>query len=389
MLETTRSYAREQLAASCEEESVLAAHEQWVVDLVRAAHEGLRGPDEPAWVERLDLSWADVRAVLLRSLERDDLTVAVELVVHLAFEAFWRRPEAFGWARRTAEQLGDRPHPDRHDLLGAAGIAAWASGDPVQALALGREALAIEPDPAHSFDLLAWLAAGPHGSGWCGELEDAITLAERALQAVQDDVPARAFWSATLQILRVLAARGGDDPALPAAAIADADATGNPTLRSYARFACATGLASPQDGTLALPHLEVALDLARSVRNTWLLDEIAGALGTIGPAEEASARLGPALELTAQRLRLGYVMHAWSGLATVAIVLLQLGRVEDAFVAVAAARGSPAGPAFERVTWQPLRAFMCAYLEADRVDELERRAASMDLPALLELARSG
>jgi predicted ATPase/class 3 adenylate cyclase len=389
MLETTRGYAWERLVARGAGADLLARRERWVIGMVRAAHEGLRGPAERWWVDRLDGFWPDVRAVFLQALGRDDPDVAVDLVIHLVFESFFRRPEGFGWALRAVEQFGDRPHPLRHELLGAAGVCAWASGDPQRARALGEEAFVLEPDPVKSLDQLAAFSAGPQGSAWCGDIDGAIAIAERTLAAVEHDRYARAFWAATLQVGYAMAGTPAAGHERARRAIADADAIGNPTLRSYTRWAYAAALTGPTDSSLAGPYLDEAVELGRQVDSTWLLDEITGVLIMIGPPEAAEERLGQAVSHAARRLRLGYTMHAWSEVTTVALVLLQLGRLDDAFVLLAAAQRSPVGPALDRVLIQPMLGFLRTALTPERTAELEGRATALELPALLDLARDG
>jgi hypothetical protein len=80
-------------------------------------------------------------------------------------------------------------------------------------------------------------------------------------------------------------------------------------------------------------------------------------------------------------------MHAWSEVITVAIVLLQLGRLDDAFVLLAAAQRSPVGPAMDRVLIQPMLGFLRTVIAPEHATELEGRATAMEPPALLDLAR--
>jgi hypothetical protein len=84
---------------------------------------------------------------LAQAGERDGADVAIELVTHLAFEAFWRRPEAFTWIEAANARWGDRPGPRRPELLGAGGLAAWTQGDIEAGLRLGSAALAADAEP--------------------------------------------------------------------------------------------------------------------------------------------------------------------------------------------------------------------------------------------------
>ena len=61
LLATIRAFAQEQLASSGEEASAEDALAAWCLDLAEAAEPGLRGPDQEAWVRRLEADLDNIR----------------------------------------------------------------------------------------------------------------------------------------------------------------------------------------------------------------------------------------------------------------------------------------------------------------------------------------
>ena len=106
LLETTRQFAARRLAASGRQGAVRARHTDYVVRHVRQIHDGLHGPHEADWVLALDYLWPDIRVVIGRALADDDADTLIDLVVHLALEAFYRRPEALAWIRQLSTVIG-------------------------------------------------------------------------------------------------------------------------------------------------------------------------------------------------------------------------------------------------------------------------------------------
>jgi predicted ATPase/class 3 adenylate cyclase len=70
LLETVRQYAAERLAqrAGAELGEARSAHREYYLDLVETADTQLRGPDEAAWLDRLEAEFDNIRAALAFSL---------------------------------------------------------------------------------------------------------------------------------------------------------------------------------------------------------------------------------------------------------------------------------------------------------------------------------
>jgi predicted ATPase len=102
MLETIREFASEQLAASGEIIPAERAFEAFLIRKVEAAEAGLRGAEQPLWLDRLEAEHDNVRAALGRTLERGDGVAAVRLALRLW--QFWRRRGYPGEGRSWLER---------------------------------------------------------------------------------------------------------------------------------------------------------------------------------------------------------------------------------------------------------------------------------------------
>jgi predicted ATPase/DNA-binding CsgD family transcriptional regulator len=86
LLETVRAYALERLAAAGESESVRGRHAAHYRDFVECAELRVRGPDQVAWLDRLDAEHDNIRAALAYGADRPaELETALRIV-----GALWR-----------------------------------------------------------------------------------------------------------------------------------------------------------------------------------------------------------------------------------------------------------------------------------------------------------
>lgn len=144
MLETIREYGRNQLAANGESDSVARQHAVYFLKLGERAAPQLTGPDQAAWINRLEAAYDDLRAAFFWLLQHGEPDHSLRLAV-----ALWR----FGYtcgrlseARdRLDEALARSPTPAlaRAEALNGAGLLASVQGDPDIAKARHHEALDI------------------------------------------------------------------------------------------------------------------------------------------------------------------------------------------------------------------------------------------------------
>jgi len=88
MLETIRDYAREKLLARGEWLPVATRHCDLYFALAKQARDGMRGPEQSEWIQRLETDLDNVRAAIALSLaEHVDPFIAIKIAV--ALQAFW------------------------------------------------------------------------------------------------------------------------------------------------------------------------------------------------------------------------------------------------------------------------------------------------------------
>jgi predicted ATPase len=211
MLETIREFASERLAASSEAEQVERAFEEFLMARAEAAAQGLQGPRQLLWLERLEAEHGNLRASLARALERGDGDVVLGLAPRLW--QFWSARgypgEGHAWLKRA---LTLTAAPERRAAAEfALGKLAIDLGDYEAAeenfracLALRRELgdLAAE---AEALNELAVVAVNTR------RLPEARELGEEALKLAQS-IDDRRGIGAALRNLGMVAREQGDYP---------------------------------------------------------------------------------------------------------------------------------------------------------------------------------
>ena len=143
MLETIREFALEELLRSSEEASAQDAHATWFLDLAERAEPNLRGPDQAAWITRLEAEMPNMRAVLDWSLAGGSLETGLRLVGALYWFLFLRNHvrEGRGWFERV-KAAGNYPAEIAAKAATGAALFAWRAADYDTSEAYAREALA-------------------------------------------------------------------------------------------------------------------------------------------------------------------------------------------------------------------------------------------------------
>ena len=151
MLETVRAYGRELLGESGAADTVLRRHAGWILGLVERGEPALTGPDQLAWLDRLDAELDNIRAALGWALQPGvaggvrDAEMALRLAGALRW--FWyatnRWTEGRTWLERgLAAGGGVAPHIRVRALL-AAGAMGFFQGDYRAATVLLEECLSV------------------------------------------------------------------------------------------------------------------------------------------------------------------------------------------------------------------------------------------------------
>ncbi|MDQ6917459.1 MAG: tetratricopeptide repeat protein [Pseudomonadota bacterium] len=146
MLETVRQYARDRLRASGEEARLQARHLAYFLQLAEDAEPRLRGPEQQAWLERLETERENVRAALVWSAAVGGDT-AGGLRLAGAIWRFWLMRDYYGEGRDLLSGVlaaadGRQASTARAKALNGAGALAWRQTDHPSARALHEESLA-------------------------------------------------------------------------------------------------------------------------------------------------------------------------------------------------------------------------------------------------------
>ena len=109
LLETLRQYAFGKLIESGAEQTAYVAHAHYFLSLSEAGDEGVRGPDQADWIERLKAENDNVRTAIGWTIETGDGDIALRLVSAMSWywfiDGYWQGPlQLF---RRVYDQATD------------------------------------------------------------------------------------------------------------------------------------------------------------------------------------------------------------------------------------------------------------------------------------------
>ncbi len=258
-LETVREYAVDIARETGVLDDLRRRQAGWVLGLAEEADEGLGGPHQADWLERLEVELPNLRAAIGWALDTGEEELALRITSALG--RFWRAHGHAGEARTWLEQ----------------GLAATDVPDEIRADALWTA---------------AWLAIGQgdHDSA-APNLEEARVLYDRCGNT-------RQAVFALCELAHVAHRRGDADRAVALAteALATAQPLGDPRTTSGAANALASILSELGDFARARPLLEEALALRRSLDNPMLVANSAYNLGVAALHEGELERAAEALE---------------------------------------------------------------------------------------------
>jgi non-specific serine/threonine protein kinase len=144
LLEPTRQYAADKLAASGEANEVRARHAAFYLTLAETAETAAFGPEQKRWLDRLDGERANLRVALAGLIERGDAERAQALAGSLW--RFWHARGTYSEGRRWLERAIALGGPDtevRGKALNGAGQLARFAGDYRSAEALFQAAVDV------------------------------------------------------------------------------------------------------------------------------------------------------------------------------------------------------------------------------------------------------
>jgi non-specific serine/threonine protein kinase len=215
LLETIRQYAGEKLLAAGEAEAVRDRHRDWYLELAEQAKPELIGPNQVAWLDRLERERDNLRAALEWALERGEADQALRLAA-----AVWRlwhvrenASEGREWLMRVLAAPGTAmPTRARAEVLdGACEMTLNFLGADAAVARLGEECLAIYRSLGDRRGAAWALCHLAHHAGNAGDATRAEELAAEALELARE---AGAPWvvAQALEALGASAMNRGDYP---------------------------------------------------------------------------------------------------------------------------------------------------------------------------------
>ncbi len=213
LLETVRQYAAEQLAESSEEQQAGDRHANYYVLLAEEAEPLLTGPEQSAWLGRLEREHDNLRAARHRLAENGDIEREARLCVALL--RFWSNlgylVEGEGWLADTlARSEGDTPALRlKARLLQCAAMLAWRRGDTLRSEEFSRKSLPLFQAAGDQYHL----AGTFHNLGAVAELQSNYLEASRHYREalrLREEVGDKPGAANTLHNLGNLAREQGD-----------------------------------------------------------------------------------------------------------------------------------------------------------------------------------
>lgn len=189
MPETIREYAWEKLEESGEGESLVACHQEWFSEFAEAGDGGLYGPDQGAWVRRLEADHDNLRAALRRSLQGEgNGGIALRLCRHLA--AFWHWHgyvyEGRRWVEAALARSERAPTVARGQLLFKVGQMADFAGDYARSRPMLEDALALQRSLGDRSGVCRTLYVLSHALLNAGQRDRAVAMTEESQRIARD-----------------------------------------------------------------------------------------------------------------------------------------------------------------------------------------------------------
>jgi predicted ATPase/class 3 adenylate cyclase len=197
MLETIRDYAREKLAQDGALADAAARHAQHYFALAKRAREGIQGPEQAEWIQRLEADIDNLRATMALGLDGGvDPFIAVKLAV--ALQTFWMLRGYSSEGRRVV-----RAALDVEDVASSDLARAWA-------LYVGGCLAESQSDFREAREMLEHCLVLRRGLGTRFDIAAALSTLSLVRLRTGDAVSAAAGEQEALQILREIGNRRGE-----------------------------------------------------------------------------------------------------------------------------------------------------------------------------------
>ena len=202
MLETIRAFAMERLRSADREGQARKRHAIAFLALAETAAPNMPGPDQPHWLDRLTIDYANLRTAIQWTIDSGEVELALRFVA--AMWRFWqldgRLSEATEFAESALAMPGsDAPTRARLAAVTAAGGIAYWHGRPAVAVEHYKEELAIARHlgDVHAEADATWNLSFEHFiAGDLVSARENLSTAHRLFEEVGDELSAaRVEWT--------------------------------------------------------------------------------------------------------------------------------------------------------------------------------------------------
>jgi non-specific serine/threonine protein kinase len=186
LLETIRHYGQERLREAAEETTLRRQHRDYFLELAEEAVPKLTGPEQVAWLDRLETEHANLRAALAWSVEQADAECALRLCG--ALQPFWAGRGYLEEGRKAcaaALALPTRASVARTKALNTAGQLAGMQGDLATARVYLEEGLVMARAGGDREAVAALRISLGNVAHFSGDLDTAQDCFEESLQLEQ------------------------------------------------------------------------------------------------------------------------------------------------------------------------------------------------------------
>lgn len=324
LLETLREYGRDRLS-DAQQRDLRARHPRWFLEVAERCAVALAGPDEASAILVLDREFDNLRGALLWSTEHAEIDVALRLVAALREYGFrCMHDEMIGWADVAMATPGATENTRYPVVVAVGAYGRFVRGDLEGAIDLAERSLEAADRLAVDGSGLAERALG---NAWFYQGDSARGLYWNDLM-VSSALTGSAARLAHAYYMRSVGFSSLGDTVngvrFAEMACTAAARSGSPSAQAQALYATGASLAAtdPEEATILLQE---AADVASNVGNRWIqafaLTEVLWLEARQGRPREALQRYADVIELW---YRGGDWANQWLSLRHVFGILVQL-----------------------------------------------------------------
>ena len=270
LLQTLREYARERLVEQGSVEATEQLHLRWFVDFAERASVGLGGAAEPAWAQRIESDFDNLRLAFGKAVASGDVDGALRLTAALREYSFRAiRYELTAWAATATGLPEAERHPRYPIVLAVVAYGHFVRGNLRESIEVAERSVASATEMGID---VSGLAERTLVNAWffLGHVEEALHWGDRMVASARTGSQARLAHALYMRsVSETSAGRTVQGAIMAGEASATAQASGSPTALAQASYALGLALEGT-DPAESLELLRESARLAASARNRWI-----------------------------------------------------------------------------------------------------------------------